>query len=348
VPPPSTPKRSFINQQQLIKSLTDYEQNHLITFLLDRCPTDVVQQLVRDYFLGTINTPWPGSTVFWQVDGLGRIRSGKVMQYDPQTGKRVKKPESRVAWMHKVLKLEDFHLDQVFFGAHLLPLHPRKPVGVVESEKTALVCAACYPERIWLATGGLRMVTPDRCRILAGRQVEFFPDAGCYSLWMEKVNAINTSGNFVLSVLLEEVATPGEREAGFDLADYLLRYNYSDFAPGPAPGQVAEEEILPLAPEPEESPVKTFDLDEILRGSLPAVPVPPLPLWDVEGMESFFAGTTLPETARLDSCTTITDPELFVRRHLGVITHNNGTRYGLPYFERLQKLKDQLNPPPHH
>ena len=31
-----------------------------------------------------------GSVIYWYIDKENRIRSGKIMQYDPQTGKRIK------------------------------------------------------------------------------------------------------------------------------------------------------------------------------------------------------------------------------------------------------------------
>ncbi len=43
--------------------------------------------------------------VFWQVDVKGRIRTGKIMLYDPKTGHRVKEPHSYVCWVHSELKL---------------------------------------------------------------------------------------------------------------------------------------------------------------------------------------------------------------------------------------------------
>ena len=39
-------------------------------------------------------------------------------------------------------------------GKYLLPLFPEKPVALVESEKTAIICAGLIPKFIWLATGG--------------------------------------------------------------------------------------------------------------------------------------------------------------------------------------------------
>jgi hypothetical protein len=45
------------------------------------------------------------------------IRSGKIMVYDSSTGNRDKAKNS---WVHRVLKLDEFDLNQCLFGSHLI------------------------------------------------------------------------------------------------------------------------------------------------------------------------------------------------------------------------------------
>ena len=98
-------------------------------------------RLMSEYRVGT-SKHWPGSCVFWQIDINGRVRTGKVMLYDAESGKRVKEPYSHLTWAHSLLKLPDFNLRQCFFGEHLLPMNRGKPVALVESEKTAMVASS--------------------------------------------------------------------------------------------------------------------------------------------------------------------------------------------------------------
>ena len=50
----------------------------------------------------------------------------------------------------------DKEMRQVFFGLHLLELFKNYKIGIVESEKTALMCDLFFDEKIiWLASGGL-------------------------------------------------------------------------------------------------------------------------------------------------------------------------------------------------
>ena len=74
------------------------------------------------------------------------------MHYNPSTGKRIKDETipGRINWLHTTLKRchqlpKDWQLTQCLFGEHLLPQRPDKTVALVESEKTAIICAALMP-----------------------------------------------------------------------------------------------------------------------------------------------------------------------------------------------------------
>ena len=69
---------------------------------------EAIGKAMSRYFIET-SKYWNGSTVFWQIDTKGNIHTGKVMQYDPKTGKRVKQPINKISWVHTVLKLYDFN-----------------------------------------------------------------------------------------------------------------------------------------------------------------------------------------------------------------------------------------------
>ena len=69
---------------------------------------------------------WPGATVFWQVDISGRVRTGKVMLYNPENGRRIKEPHNYITWVHSLLKKENFNLRQCLFSEHLLSSYQMK------------------------------------------------------------------------------------------------------------------------------------------------------------------------------------------------------------------------------
>jgi hypothetical protein len=48
---------------------------------------EVLKRLMEDYRLGATRD---GAVIFWQIDRENKVRTGKVMQYNPEDGHRVK------------------------------------------------------------------------------------------------------------------------------------------------------------------------------------------------------------------------------------------------------------------
>lgn len=217
----------YINKDVFTKSLGKNNYNIFANYLINQFGYYRTFKLIKKYYIGT-SKHWNGATVFWQVDENMKIRSGKIMLYD-SLGKRIKKPYNHINWVHKVLNLSDYNLQQCFFGEHLLKEH--KPVAIVESEKTAIIASVYLPRFSWLAVGSINNLNIERCRVLVGRDVILYPDVNAYELWEEKSNKIGKRLNikFSLSDLLEENASNNERKYGLDLADYLLKYSLTDF-----------------------------------------------------------------------------------------------------------------------
>ena len=215
---------SYVDRTVLQESVTNKQANYFLQYLSSIWNDEVVLSLANMYNIG-YSSHWNGSTIFWQVDSFGKIRSGKVMLYDPMTGKRIKKPYSHINWIHKVLKLDKFNLQQCFFGEHLLNQNREKPVAIVESEKTAIIASIFLPEFVWLACGSVHNLNNTKTKVLKGRAVVLFPDLGCYDLWNDKIPKLSKLATYKTSTLLEEKATITERKQGFDLADYLTSTN---------------------------------------------------------------------------------------------------------------------------
>ena len=144
---------SFIDTEIVQQSQKLYESNPLYTFLVRTIGKEGTNKLFSLYKVGT-SRKWNGATVFWQIDTSEKVRSGKIMLYDANTGRRVKEPHAHVCWVHSELKKQGFKLQQCFFGEHLLPLYPDKRIFVVESEKTAIIAAHFITDGLWIATGG--------------------------------------------------------------------------------------------------------------------------------------------------------------------------------------------------
>lgn len=235
------PQPSFIDTKLFKKTLTAYNENRLIQYLSSIVSDELAKEATNWYYIGT-SKHWDGATVFWQIDRLGRVRCGKIMQYDSQTGKRVKEPVNKVSWVHTVLKWQNFNLSQCLFGEHLLS-DDTKIAAIVESEKTAIIASCYLPDFIWLACGGCNNLSVKLCEPLKGRNVILFPDTGRYDEWTEKAKMLSAICNVSVSSLIEEKATDEERESGFDLADYLVRFSPSEFARNRQPDAQPEPNI---------------------------------------------------------------------------------------------------------
>jgi hypothetical protein len=253
---------------------TTIETNNFVQFLINLFGVEVASKVVSRYFIAT-SKHWNGATVFWQIDKQGKVRTGKIMLYNPTTGKRVKEPFNHITWVHSVLNQLEFNLGQCLFGEHLL-IDKTKPVAIVESEKTAIIASVYLPQFIWLAFGGIGFKM-DKCTVLRGRTVTLFPDCSqpkdgkptAFEQWNDKAKELSHLASFTVSDLLERKATEAERKQGFDLADYLIKYDYKAFAlpepqatePSPAAQSFVEVEVF----KPTES--KTFALIKAFPGS---------------------------------------------------------------------------------
>ncbi len=203
----------------------DFEKNNFNKYLIRLFGNDASNKLIENYFISTSQI-WEGATIFWQIDKNYKIRSGKIMLYDFETGKRNKTKNN---WVHKVLNLTTFQLNQCFFGEHLLNGN-FKTVAVVESEKTAVIMSYFLPEFVWLGCGGKEGLNTNKFKILKGRNVILFPDLSknnlnnnCYQLWSKKANEYKSFSKIIVSDFLERHSTDFEKKAGFDLADFFIK-----------------------------------------------------------------------------------------------------------------------------
>jgi len=221
--PKPKPKTSFIKVDVMEKSKASKQPNFFIDYLASIWSYKVAFYLADKYNIGT-SKHWNGATVFFQVDKNNNVRSGKIMLYDPLNGKRVKQPYNHINWVHKVLNLDSFNLEQCYFGEHLLNEDTGKPVAIVESEKTAIISSVYLPDFIWLACGSVNNLNEAKTKALKGRNVVLFPDLNCFDLWNDKIPQLTSLATFRTSTLLKDKATENEKKQGYDLADYLIKF----------------------------------------------------------------------------------------------------------------------------
>lgn len=214
----------YVEKSQSIRSNFYRFVSSLLNAYYGSKAQEVLNRLMQEYRLGATRD---GAVIFWQIDRNNKVRTGKVMQYNPEDGHRIKEGHSSaVNWIHSILKkqkvlVEEWQLSQCLFGEHLLSVYPDKVVVLVESEKSAVIGSSIFPGYVWLATGGKSQLSADKLRVLTGRTVILFPDADGYADWKQRAESM-TFCKAIVSDLIEKNATPKQKAAHIDIADWII------------------------------------------------------------------------------------------------------------------------------
>jgi hypothetical protein len=228
VPIRSKPEPLYIPMHYLIKSIRRFDNNKFLHFLQVTFGIEKTNKVIEMYKIGDAKT-WFGSTIFWQIDKNNNVRTGKIMLYNKNNGKRVKKPYEHINWVHSKLNIANDKIDKCFFGEHLLNHFPDKTIAIVESEKTAIIASFFFPNLIWMATGGISNLSYSKLKSLIGRKIILFPDLCAYDKWLQIIQPLDKWFKITVSDYLEKNASSEEKLQKYDLADYLLALDRSKF-----------------------------------------------------------------------------------------------------------------------
>ncbi len=211
---------SCIDRKLMLASLTNYHQNNFAIGLFKFFPKPLVIEVLQKYNVGTAKG---NKTIFWQVNRLSQVRTGKVMQYNLATLKRI----GYINWVHHILKQKDFNLKQVFFGAHLL-IDKTITVAITEGEKNAIFGALYYPQYNWIAVGSIEMLNVQKLNALKDYQVTLFPDKGkAFKKW----NRIAQQACFKVNV--NNVLEKTNLLEGDDIADLVISIQKEQYKRSP-------------------------------------------------------------------------------------------------------------------
>ena len=176
---------------------------------------------------------WGDRVCFWQIDEQGRPRGGKLMRYG-LNGKRDKdKVTGKPGWMHNQegirerCDMEHHEYRATLFGMHLLKKYPEATINIVESEKTALICATAYgnmEQNLWMACGGLEFLKLDSIQTLIdeGRTIWIWPDKDGVKKWRDKVSHMLSDKVRITTKFLDDFWIDADG-AKTDVADIILR-----------------------------------------------------------------------------------------------------------------------------
>lgn len=191
---------------------------------------------VERYRLGCTRN---GGVIFWQIDEHETSYDGKVMWYRTD-GHRDR--ERHPTWVTSLMKQKygcqelTITFSRCLFGQHLLKEvssqgNASPAVAIVEAEKTAVVLSELLPDYLWVATGGLSMLTVERLAALKGRRVMLFPDTDlkgeAYNTWLRVAEEASNlfHQQFLVSDLLERHATEEQKQRKIDLVEFILINN---------------------------------------------------------------------------------------------------------------------------
>lgn len=180
--------------------------------------------------LNAVNFPY--------IDNQRRVIDCKIIHYNPINGKRDK--TMPITWaMNKLNKkrnpteqLNRAHL--CYFGEHLIADNATADICIVESEKTALICAICYPQYIWLACGGKTYLNAEYCKKFKGRNVILYPDRDGVEEWTNKGRELGNMGirasvNTTIKKNYPEFVNESTKEkCNADIADFIIAYLHGE------------------------------------------------------------------------------------------------------------------------
>lgn len=220
---------------QYVKSrMQGVEDNTLVKWIYSLRWSDEqrkrIPQMLRNYQVG--HSAKGGHTIFWQIDEIGQVHTGKMMLYKPD-GHRDKVSQYNFDWIHSALqragKIDpmEAEMQTCYFGQHLMKVCPMATINLVESEKTALLCAIYFGDirnNLWIATGGLNFLNKQKLLpfIRDGRVVCLYPDHDGIENWKEKKREINYDKLRINTDIITRYWKPEDGEKA-DVADILVR-----------------------------------------------------------------------------------------------------------------------------
>lgn len=187
-----------------------------------------MQHAVEVFHLSTIDD----AVVFWQIDREGNIREGKVMYYQADGHRSQTRKPVAFSWLLKHDKQlpETWKAKHCLFGLHQIKEDDSRPVAIVESEKTAIICSELLASDgfVWLATGGSNNLNAQALQPLKGKKIIIFPDTDSdgtiYQDWLRIAQEVAEQFGHPITVsnILELHATEAQKKRKIDIADFLL------------------------------------------------------------------------------------------------------------------------------
>lgn len=234
LPPPPPRRQSHFLHPSVLSQLD--RPNIFHDWIRDRFGDEALYQVLLRFPIYSYPELGDDWVVWMHADVEGKLHTGKMMRYEIRDGepRRVRSGYAN-DWLHKKVSDEvGMTYTQTLFGGHSLACFPSYKVGVVESEKTAVMASIYFPEMAWVSVGSESLLTAydGSCSImkpLRGREVVLFPDLGAEDSWTTKMLTIRKHGIVCSISSLRAIASEDDVANGYDLADYLLKWSVDEF-----------------------------------------------------------------------------------------------------------------------
>lgn len=152
----------------VLKGAKAYDLSHspLYRWMVTLFPRDRVRDVWDRY---NVTADFKGRTTFWYVNADGKICFDKRICYLANGHRDKGLP------MGRDFRIGDGYTARTLFGAHLIP--ESGDICCLESEKSALLAALAYPEKVWVATGGKSNLKGVNDRFV------LYPDLDAIDVW---------------------------------------------------------------------------------------------------------------------------------------------------------------------
>ena len=157
-----------------------------------------------------------GKTIYWMIDDLGICHDGRIGNSWVTTMLKARYPDCA----------SYITADHCLFGLH--QISEEGPIGIVESERSAVLLSELCPELLWLAYSYGANCTVDKFEPLQNRKVTIFPraspDNAEYYAFLELADQIKRTYKSIdisVSSFLDTHTTPSQKSHNIDLVDFL-------------------------------------------------------------------------------------------------------------------------------
>lgn len=219
IPEPPKPA-DYLDMAEVQKRMDNKAKNHFFDWLGGLIGREGLEKAKDLYKLGT-SLVHPGYVSFPQIDAQGRLCQIQEVLYDGITGKRNKRNGSQ-RWAFEKWQYPELNIKQCYGGLHLIKDNS-KPIALVESFKSAVICSHYIPSYNWLSTTSLGMLNNERSKPLRGRDLVLFPDLGAGKNWQYKAKYIKGMKSIRVSDYLDKNANKFDMNIGDDIADLIIK-----------------------------------------------------------------------------------------------------------------------------